>query len=169
MQATDPHCKALLWELSAWMSEGSDREQKPVTHKRETTASGADRPKRLTRRDVDYSNSGEGGSVPGQQQLQGVVYREVSQQSSLRGIRESSTESIWGGSASDNTNISECWSPRTVERRTGILFEGVREVQLQIQQLRMSKKEEMSVTDLMKMMLEMSSRDKEDARKTEEE
>ena len=99
MQATDPHCKALLWELSAWMSEGSDREQKPVTHKRETTASGADRPKRLTRRDVDYSNSGEGGSVPGQQQLQGVVYREVSQQSSLRGIRECSTESIWGGSA----------------------------------------------------------------------
>ena len=149
------------------MSEGSDREQKPVIHRRETTTSGVDRPKRQTRREVDYSNSGEGGSATGQHQLQGVVHREVCPQNNLRDIRECSTESLWGSSVTDNTDVPECWSPRTVEKRAEVAIEAVKEVQSHIHQLRMAQKEEMSVTDLMKMMLEMSNRDKQEARQRE--
>ena len=147
------------------MSEGSDRVEKPTTHKREATVSVTERPKRLTRREVDYSNSGEGSSAPNQQPGQGVVKREFVSQSYQRSVRECSVESLWGGS--DTLETLECWSPRTVQHRTGVVIEAAREVQTQLQQLKMAQKEELSVADLMKMMIEISTREKEEARARE--
>ena len=157
--------QALLWEWPAWMSEGSGGEQKPTISKREVATSVVDRPKRQTRKEVDYSHSGEGSSATSQHQPQGVVHRELCPQSGLRSIRECSTESLWG--SSDTSEALDCWSPRTVEHRAGVAIEAVREVQSQLQQLKMAQKEEVSVTELMKMMLELNNRDKEEARKRE--
>ena len=148
------------------MSEGSEREQKPTTHKREPTTSGIERPKRHTRRDVDYSNSGEGGSATSQQKAEGAVLREVFQQGTLRSIRECSVESLWGGSVSDTTETSDCWSPKTVERRTGILFQGVNQLR---EQLQMAKQEEMSMQGLLKMMLDMNSKQEQDRQRRDDE
>ena len=147
------------------MSEGSGGEQKPTVSKREVATSVVDRPKRQTRKEVDYSHSGEGSSATNQHQPQGAVHRELYLQSGLRNIRECSTESLWG--SSDTSEALDCWSPRTVERRAGVAIEAVREVQTQLQHLKMAQKEEVSVTELMKMMLELNSRDKEEARKRE--
>ena len=151
-----------------WMSEGSDRDQKPTTYRRDFTISGLERPKRITRREVDYRNSGEGGSGANHQQTEGEVLREVFQQGTVRRVRESSVESVWGGSASDTTETGDCWSPRTVERRTGILFEGVNQLRSQIQQIQMAKKEEMNMQELLKIMLEMNNRQEQDRQKREE-
>ena len=86
--------------------------------------------------------------------------REVLRQGASREFRDSSVESVWGGST------TESWSPQTVKRRTDTLAEGLQEVR---QQITMAKKEEMTMTELMTIMLEMSRKDKEDARKREEE
>ena len=157
--------RALLQEWSAWMSEGSDAEQKPTISRREVATTVVDRPKRQTRKEVDYSHSGEGSSATSQHQPQGVMHRELCPQSRLRSIRECSTENLWG--SSDSSEVLNCWSPRTVEHRAGVAIEAIREVQTQLQQLRMAQKEEVSVAELMKMMLEMNNRDKEEARKRE--
>ena len=146
------------------MSEGSDQEEKPTIHGVNLATNGSERPRRATRREVDYRNSGEGGpsdaqSLEGQEE-KGVVGRDTVRQTNARELRGSSTESVWGDSSKGS------WSPQTVQRRTNTLAEGLQEVQ---QQLDMAKKEESSVAELMKMMLEMSNRDKEEARKREEE
>ena len=49
------------------------------------------------------------------------------------------------------------------------MVEGVEEVKFQLVQIKMAKKEELSVTDLMKLMMDLNNRDKEEARKREEE
>ena len=150
------------------MSKGSDRDQKPAIHGRDLTTDWFERPKRTTRREVDYRNSGEGGSNGSQRQdTEGVVPREVFRQGALREVRDSSIDSVWGGSTSDSTDTVECWSPRTVERRTGILFDGVNQLRSQLKQIQMAKKEEMSVQDLLKMMLEMNNRQEEERQKRE--
>ena len=45
------------------------------------------------------------------------------------------------------------------------MFEGVREVQSQLQQLRMAKQAEMGVGDLLKLMMEMNNKQEEDRQK----
>ena len=115
-------------------------------------------PKRHNRREVDYRNSGEGG--PSEERRVKGIEGVVITQGGSRQLRDSSVESVWGGSA------TESWSPQTVRRRTDKLAEGLQEVR---QQITMAKKEEMSMADLMAMMLEMSRKDKEDAKKREEE
>ena len=143
------------------MSEESEHKSERTLHRRELEENGLERPKRTTRRQVDYRNSGEGGSNENQRQdTQGVVRREVFRQGAEREIRDSSIESVWGGSH------TESWSPQTVQRKTDTVVEDLREIQ---QQLTMAKKEEVSMTDLMAMMMEMGRKDKEDARKQEEE
>ena len=126
------------------------------------SAEGSDtRPIRITRKPVDYRNSGEGGQAEGQtHQTQGVVKRELLRQGETRNLRETSTESVWGGSH------TQSWSPQTIRQRTSTICEGVQEL---TEQLEMAKKEEISVTDLMALMLEMAKNDKADARRREEE
>ena len=147
-----------------WMSEESEQKFKPTLQGSEPRSDTADRPKRVTRREVDYRNSGEGGpsEEQGQRQhaTQGVVGREILRQGSSRELRGSSTESVWGGS------IEGSWSPQTISRRTETIIEGLQEVR---EQLTMAKKEDISMRELMKMMLEINNRDKEEARKREEE
>ena len=147
------------------MSEGSGGEQKPTGHKREAGTGTVDRPKRQTRKDVDYSHSGEGSAANSHPQPQGAVYREVYTQSGLSNIRESSVESCWG--SSDTSEALDYWSPRTVERRAGIAIEAAKEVQTHLHQLQMAQKEEVSMSQLMKMMLEINTRDKQEAQKRE--
>ena len=52
-----------FWLLvaSVWMSEESDWELKPILQGTELRGDTVDRPKRVTRREVDYRNSGVGG------------------------------------------------------------------------------------------------------------
>ena len=150
----------------AWMSEGSEKEQKLTKHNKESTTGGAGRTRRLTRREIDYSNSGEGSSGTSQQQAQGAVKTEPAKQGILRSIRESSLESVWGDSASDITNTSDLWSPHTVERRTGILFEGVNQLR---EQLQMAKQEEMSMQGLLKLMFDMNNKQEQDRQRRDEE
>ena len=156
---TRPSLEALqLGVACAWMSEESGDRVETTLIGRDSTAT---RPKRITRKDVDYRNSGEGGQADLQQQeVEGVVKREYIKQGPLRKLRESSTESVWGGSS------AESWSPKTLHSRTNTLVEGLREVREQID---MAKKEEVSMTDLMAMMMEMNRNDKEEARKREDE
>ena len=60
---------------------------------------------------------------------EGAVERVPVSGRGTKGLWALQSESVWSDIASDSTVKSECWSPRTVERRTGVLFEGVREVQ----------------------------------------
>ena len=57
--------------------------------------------------------------------------------------------------------------PKTVERRTGILFDGVDQLKTQLRQRKMAKKEEMSVQGLLQIMLEMNNK-QEQERQTRE-
>ena len=150
-----------------WMSEGSDEDYKPTLQGIKPKGQGIDRPKRATRREVDYRDSGvrradvvqgQGGNSE-QGVAEGFTLRETRLES-VRELRGSSTESVWGGSTGEN------WSPQTITRRTSAIIEGLQEVR---QQITMAKKEEMSMVDLMKLMVEMSSKEKEDARIREEE
>ena len=142
------------------MSEGSDQEDKPIIHGTNLTTNCLERPRRATRREVDYRNSGEGGS---RQESEGEAFNR----GAFRRIRQCSTETLWGGSASDTTETGDCWSPKTVERRTGILFDGVDQLKTQLRQLKMAKKEEMSVQGLLQIMLEMNNK-QEQERQTRE-
>ena len=161
VQAAGPRLEALHREWPAWMSEGSGEELKPTNRKRETDTGTVDRPRRQTRKEIDYSRSGEGSATNSQPQLQGEVGGvTITELRQAREVRDISIESIWGDSH------TESWSPQTVARRTDTLVEGLREVK---QQLTMAKKEEVSMTDLMAMMLEMGRKDKEEARRRETE
>ena len=153
------------------MSEGTDEDYKPTLQGTKLKGQGIERPKRLTRREVNYRESGadraeaEQGEGHNSRQgvAEGVTLRE-SRVDSGREFRARSNESVWGGS--ERSDSIDCWSPGTFERRTNTILEGLQEVS---QQINMAKREEMSMADLMKMMIEMSSKDKEEARKREEE
>ena len=123
-----------------------------------------DRPKRNCRKQVDYTEPvitlDEEADQPSTSETQ-LVHRERYSGESWE-LRAFSTESIWGSS-----DRSECWSPETVRARTKVLTEGIEEVKHQLVNIRMAKKEELSITELTKLMLDMSNRDKEEARKRE--
>ena len=140
------------------MSDESEHKIDITLPRKEQRNIDGERPKRHNRREVDYQNSGEGD--PSEERRVKGIEGVVITQGGSRQLRDSSVESVWGGSA------TESWSPQTVRRRTDELAEGLQEVR---QQITMAKKEEMSMADLMAMMLEMSRKDKEDARKREEE
>ena len=160
------------------MSEDKDGEFKPLNFKGKLSKPALHRPRRATRKALTYTESpakagseekiaGDGTMERGAERW--LVRREIGE----REARGQSIESIWGGSASDSTDTLECWSPRTVERRTGVLLEGVKQLKTQIQQIQMAKKEEMSMGDLLKMMMEINSkqdaeRDKREERMAEE-
>ena len=144
------------------MSKGSDQDYKPAQQGRKLKEYAADRPRRATRKEVDYKEvqivlESDEETEP---TTQGVVRRGVVRRIAEREIRDCSLESVWGGSR------TESWSPQTAQRKTNKVVEGLREVQ---QQLTMAEKEEVSMTDLLAMMLEMGRKDKEEARKREEE
>ena len=152
--------------------ESEDKEYKPTLTGRKITQLAVDRPRRNTRKQVDYKEStvilDEAGSHTGSSELQLADRTPIRERSgeSIREIRHSSSESIWG--SSERSVSFDCWSPGTVETRTKALVEGVEEVKLQLSQIRMAKKEELSVADLMKMMIDVNNRDKEEARKEKE-
>ena len=165
---------SLFGGACVWMSEGSDEDYKPTLHGTKLKGYGTERPKRLTRREVNYreltagrvkAEKGEGHNRR-QGVAEGVTLREDSIERQ-REPRARSTESVWGGS--ERSDSIDCWSPGTFERRTDTLLEGVEEVRSQLTQLKMSKKEEMGMADLMKLMIEMNGKDKEDAKRREEE
>ena len=122
------------------------------------------RPVRSTRRLVDYRNSGEGGANYTEQ---GVVKKEWLDRASTREARDCSVESLWGSTGSEATETGSWWTPRTFQRRTDYLLEGVDQLRIHLDQIKMSKKEEASMADLMSIMLEMSKQDKEESRKRE--
>ena len=137
------------------MSEGSDQSGNLT---RQGPEFGLERPRRLTRKQVDYSNSGEGSS---RQEIEG----EVVVKAEWKRLRECSTEALWGDSASDITEReNSCESPSTVGRRTDILIEGVDQLKSQLKQIKMSKREEVSMTELMKMMIDLNAKRDEEVR-----
>ena len=137
------------------MSEGSDQSGNLT---RQEPEFGLERPRRLTRKQVDYSNSGEGSS---RQEIEG----EVVVKAEWKRLRECSTEALWGDSASDITEReNSCESPSTVGRRTDILIEGVDQLKSQLKQIKMSKREEVSMTELMKMMIDLNAKRDEEVR-----
>ena len=129
------------------------------------------RPKRNTRRPIDYTESviilEEESDQTGTSETQLADRTPVRERyrEGAREVRAFSTDSVWG--SSDRSRSSDCWSPDTVQAKTKVLTEGIEEVKLQLGNIKMAKKEELSMGDLMKMMLEMSNRDKEEARRRE--
>ena len=131
-----------------------------------------ERPKRATRKEVNYRESARVVNVDEEQETvntteQGAAKRSLSRDNSWGDSRGRSTESVWGGSTLEGTETSEFWSPRKVERRTEVLLEGVEQLKTQIQQIKMAKKEDMSVGELLKMMIEMNNRQEEERQKRE--
>ena len=92
-----------------------------------------ERPKRATRKEVNYRESARVVNVDEEQETvntteQGAAKRSLSRDNSWGDSRGRSTESVWGGSTSEGTETSEFWSPRKVERRTEVLLEGVEQL-----------------------------------------
>ena len=151
------------------MSRGLDSDYKPTLPIQKPKQPATDRPKRNSRKQVNYTEPvitlDEEADQPGTSKAQLVNTTPGERYSKgAREVRALLTESVCGSS-----DRSECWSPDTVQARTKVLSDGIEELKLQLGNIRMVKKEELSVTDLMAMMLEMSRKDKEDARKREEE
>ena len=97
----------------------------------------------------------------------GADRRAVGRQASVRELRENSAESAWGGSSSEVTAVSECWSPDTVERRSEILSKGIEEFKTQLSQSRMAKESDVGMGDLLKMMMQINSKQNEEREKRE--
>ena len=171
--------QALHRGLPVWMSKGSDQDYKPILQGKKLKGQTVDRPRRTTRKEVDYkesltvlesdddTDSTSQGVVKGELASTWAAGSRIRPSDRGREARAHSTESIWVGS--ERSDSIHCWSLGTFERRTNTLLEGVEEVRSQLNQIKMAKKEELSMADLMKMMIEMSSREKEEARKREEE
>ena len=151
--------------------ESEDRDYKPTLPVQKLRQSAANRPKRNTRRPIDYTESviilEEESDQTGTSEIQLADRTPVRERyrEGAREVRAFSTDSIWG--SSDRSLSSDCWSPGTLQSKTKALTEGIEVVKFQLGNIKIAKKEELSVTDLMKMMLEMSNRDKEEARKRE--
>ena len=161
------------------MSEDKDRDYQPKPHsfKRfQTTV--ADRPKRVTRKALDYKESpivveSDEGEETTEGTSEGAVERVLVNRRGTKGLWDEPSERDCNDTASDLTVKSDCWSPQTVEHRTGVLFEGLQEVKSQLRQRRMAEREELGVNDLIKLMMEMNSkqeveREKRDKRLAEE-
>ena len=153
----------------AWMSRESDREYKPTTQQlRAITAGKINRPVRPRRKPVQYNDLVDITESDGEVDLQGSEGAVNSSPDrvprSTQGLRASSVESLWGSSDRSGSDLLESWSPGTFERRTNTLIEGVEQVRTQLRQFKMAKKEDLGMTELLKAMMEMNNRDKEDSR-----
>ena len=153
----------------AWMSrESEDKDYKPNLPEYKLKQPAASRTKRNTRRTIDYRDAVV--ILEEESDQTGTSETQLTEKSQLReryreGTREGrhlSTDSVWG--SSERSLSSDCWSPNTVQERTKALTEGIEEVKLQLRNIDMAKKEELSMGDMMKMILEMNNRDKEDSR-----
>ena len=157
------------------MSVDKDGEYQPKPHcRKRLNTTLADRPKRTTRKVLDYKEEPvlvESDEDPEKTEdaTEGVVERVPVARLGTTSLWSGPSDSVWSDSASDRTVTSESWSPATVERRIGILFDGVQEVKSQLQQLRMAKKEEMGVGELIKIMMEMNNKQEEQRQKRDEE
>ena len=156
------------------MSVDEDGEYQPKPYSlRGFNTTFADRPKRTTRKVLDYKEEpilveSDEDSVKTEEATEGVVERVPVARLGTTSLWSERSDSVWSDSASDSTVRSKCWSPATVERRTGVLFDGVQEVRSQLQQLRMAKKEEIGVGELIKIMMEMNNKQEEQRQKRHE-
>ena len=150
------------------MSDGRDMDYKPLNFKGKLVQPTLDRPRRTTRKALAYSESPvkvglDEEETYGSTTDQGADNRVVGKGASAWELRNKSVESVWGGSSSEGTSLG-CWSPQTFDRRTAGLIEGIDEVKSHIHRITMAKKEELGVGELIKIMMEMNSKEKEEAK-----
>ena len=144
------------------MSDRGDTDYKPQLQgrKKQVHTSGT-RPRRATRKDTNYE---EKPIV--------ITSEEDHSQSSSEGeeqrVVDRESVSIDGfGSFSDTLSIltiksESCWSPQTLNRKTENIITNLSELQSQLSEARMAKQSETSMADVMKLRLEMNTRDKQE-------
>ena len=62
-----------------------------------------------------------------------------------------------------------CWSPQTLSKKTDKVISNLSELQVQLSEARMAKREETSMADVLKMMIDTSTRDKQERERREAE
>ena len=151
------------------MSDRGDRDYKPKQPCKETKSStSGSRPKRTTRKETNYEEkhivitSEEETSVS---DTEGVVNsREMDR---LAGL---DLDRLWTDTSSVGTIKTEpCWSPQTLNKKTDSIITNLSELQLQLTEARMAKQGEASMAEVMKIMLDMSTRDRQERDKREAE
>jgi len=79
------------------------------------------------------------------------------------GVSEIVSSGSWSRSSLVSTDKSEgCWSPKTVSKITDNLILGISEIQTHLTEARMAREGETNLADVLKMMVEMTTRDKQE-------
>ena len=149
------------------MSEEKDRDYKPKlsVNRRVQQTTTTTRPRRTTRKELNYEDQAikidsdeESTTTTGES---AVGRRDTD-------LLEVESERVWSDTDSDITVKTEkCWSPQTCHKRTGALVEGIEELKTQLTHTRMAKQDEMSVNKILRLMMEMNT--KQEAEREERE
>ena len=168
------------------MSEGSDKDYKPILQGKKLKPYTADRPRRATRKEVDYKESaivlesdeetwtttqgvvkGELVSTWARRSICRLADREESDLGS-EGTRQYGSEPE--GTTTDRQGQSEFWSLRTLQSKTTGLFQSIQEVQQQIAMAsEHNKGGSNSMEAIMQLLLQARLDDQARDRKREEE
>ena len=169
-----------------WMSKGSDQDYKPTLQAKKLSDQTADRPRRTTRKDVNYTESliilesGEDTDSSSQGVVKGeaaITWAKGSRDrpTEIDGSDVGSDRTITYGSEPDGITLetspqSAFWSPRTLQQKTTGLWHSVKEVQQQlVMATEYSKGGSASIEAMMQLLLQARLDDKERERKREEE
>ena len=144
-------------------------ECKPTVQQlRSRTAQKRDRPIRLKRANKSYKEEititdSEKESVG--QTSEGVVAGELE-----RSVIPSYLRARWSDSVSTITNRSSpCWSPRTVQQKTESILHNLGELKENLSQARMAQPADNSMAEILRMIMEMNTRDKQERDRREDE
>ena len=151
------------------MSEGMDEEYKPTMQQlRARTEKKRDRPIRVTRTIKDYkeevtiSDSEEESTVePSEGGVEGISRGRVDQRRWNRVVSETPSEQ------SSRSGLS--WSPHTFEVKTEQVISTLQEVRSQLAEARMAQPADNSMAEMLKIIMEMNARDKQDRDRREDE
>ena len=146
------------------MSERTDKDYKPLNYYKRKTRPLSERPRRAARTVTSY-----------EEKVVVITSEEETVSMASEGditdrVAELEVDSLWSETESVSTFKSEaCLSPQTLSKKTDNVISNLAELQTQLTEARMAKKEETSMVDVLKMMLDMSARDKQDRERREEE
>ena len=151
------------------MSRRGDKDYKPEGNQlKGIKIEQKERPVRITRAHIDYKDVVEitdSEEESTREDSKGVVVGEVEPQTFAGYL-------IANLSDTDSTVTSKSdygWSPRTLSRKTDNIITNLSELREQLVEARMAKPVETNMADIMKMMLEMNARDKQDRDRREAE
>ena len=142
------------------MSEDKDRDYKPLNYRRKQTRPLTERPKRAARTVTDYA-----------EEVVVITSDEESDTTASRGDRKDRLEILdLDRSGSETESVSTVkskgqWSPFTVRTKTASFISGLEELQTHLPDTRMAREGETNLADALKMMMQMSAKDKEDREK----